>query len=329
MVVLGLMMISLSTVYWEVLLAQGITAGLGMGCLILPALATLLEHFPNHVALATGVATSGGSIGKNLSSLESVSHTNQVHLRGVIYPVLFRQLVPTKGFPWTTRIIAFLALGTLLFSLAVIRTKPRSSKRRPVFDLSIRTNIPYVLFTLSEVFGFMGLYIPFFYIQSYANAVGVDEQLSFYLVVIMNAASTFGRILPNLIAKKIGPINIAFLFTAACVLLGYCWRAISSASGLLAFSVLYGFFSGTYVSIVSPAIASLLSNPDLKGTHLGMSLGFAAFGLLIGNPVAGVLLGDVGWVGVKAWCGTTNAAAVIFMLAARLHVSGLKLKFIA
>lgn len=225
--------------------------------------------------------------------------------------------------------MAFFALGTLALSVAVIRTKPRSSKRRPIFDASIRTNTPYVLFTLSEFFGFMGLYIPFFYVQSYAIAVGVDQQLSFYLVVIMNAASTFGRIMPNLFAKKIGPINIAFLFTAVCVVLAYCWITIYSASGLLAFSVLYGFFSGTYVSIVSPAVASLLSNPDLKGTHLGMSLGFAALGLLVGNPVAGVLLGRVGWVGVQAWCGTTNAAAVIFMLAARLHVSGLQVKFIA
>lgn len=46
-------------------------------------------------------------------------------------------------------------------------------------------------------------------IQSYAIAKNLtNENLAFYLLAILNAASTFGRVIPNLIADRIGPVRI-------------------------------------------------------------------------------------------------------------------------
>ena len=39
---------------------------------------------------------------------------------------------------------------------------------------------------------------------------------------------------------------------------------------------------------------------------MGMNFGITGLGLLIGNPVAGVLLDQHGYIGPAIWCGTCN-----------------------
>lgn len=46
------------------------------------------------------------------------------------------------------------------------------------------------------------VYIPFFYIQDYALKLGIDHDMAFYLLSIMNAASLFGRLVPNWLADR-------------------------------------------------------------------------------------------------------------------------------
>lgn len=146
----------------------------------------------------------------------------------------------------------------------------------------------------------------------------MDPRLSSYLLIIMNAVSTFGRIVPTIFADKTGPINIALPFTFICSLLAFAWMAVNNTTGLIVFCIFYGFFAGTYVSIVGPTIMSLSKETNLKGTRLGMTFAAGALGMLVGTPVAGQFLGSVGWTGVQAWCGSTSMIAAALTLAARV-----------
>ena len=76
------------------------------------------------------------------------------------------------------------------------------------------------------------------------------------------------------------------------------------------------------MSVTAPALATLSNDMSLVGTHMGMSYGFGALGLLIGNPVAGVLLDRYGWIGLAAFCGTASVLAAGFIGAARLKKTG-------
>lgn len=52
---------------------------------------------------------------------------------------------------------------------------------------------------MAEFFGFMGLYIPFFYIEIYAlEKTDIDRDLAFYLLTLLNTGSFFGRIVSKL-----------------------------------------------------------------------------------------------------------------------------------
>jgi MFS family permease len=64
LVVFGIMMISLSTQYWQVFLSQGLCMGLGAGLLYIPSLALVGIWFERKRALAMGVVMSGIAVGE-------------------------------------------------------------------------------------------------------------------------------------------------------------------------------------------------------------------------------------------------------------------------
>ena len=62
--VFGMFMTSLSTTYWQVLLAQGICTGLGSGLLGLTSVAVIPLYFRKKRMIATGIAATGSSLGE-------------------------------------------------------------------------------------------------------------------------------------------------------------------------------------------------------------------------------------------------------------------------
>ena len=255
-----------------------------------------------------------------------IANVVYLDIGGVIYPIVFNQLVHRVGFGWATRTLAFMMLATLSVSLTVMKVRLQPARKRQLLQLSAFKEAPFTLFSVAEFLGFMGLYVPFFYIQSYAiNAqkTHIDPSLAFYLLVILNAASLFGRIIPNFLADKTGPLNMLFPCAAISALLAFCWIAIHSEAGLIIFCILYGFFSGTFVSLPPTTVVSLSPSLDVVGTRMGMSFAFAGFGLLVGNPVAGAILGTgTNFVGVQAFCGGTVAAAAMLVFIARVFKVG-------
>jgi MFS family permease len=320
--VFGMMMTSICKEYWQVMLTQGLVVGFGSGCMLLPSVAIMPQYFTNRRAFATGIAAAGSSIGE-FSFL--ISLNTLTNLGGVIYPIIFHKLQPRLGFGWTTRVIAFIMLATLSIPITVMRAKVFPATRRPFLDIKVLREIPYDLFSIGTFFGFMGMYIPFYYLSTYTVELGlIDENLAFYLLTIINAASVLGRIVPNFFADTTGPLNITTPFVLFCGIIAFCWTSITSFGQAVVFSIFYGFFSGTFVSISGPSLATLSPDLSLVGTHMGMSFTFSALGLLIGNPVAGVLL-KYGWIGPAMFCGTCNILAAVFIITARVYKTGWKL----
>jgi len=305
LVVFGLFMTSLCTQYWQVMLAQAICIGLGSGCLFIPSVAIVSTYFTTKKSFATGIVASGSSLG------------------GVIYPIIFAQLQPKIGFGWATRVIAFIALAGLLLSCLVMRVRITPTQKRRLLDLSAFKEVPYTMFSFGEFFGFMGLYIPFFYVQLYAQEQGtMTDHLAFYLLAILNAASAFGRIMPNFLADKTGPLNILIPCSLASTILAFGWIGIQSNAAIIIFCVLYGFFSGTFVSLPPTTVVSLSPSLSTVGTRMGMSFSFAGFGLLIGTPIAGAILKNGSWIGAQLFCALTVTIATLCMTVARLSKNG-------
>lgn len=274
LIVIGLMTMSLATTYWQIFLAQGLCIGLGAGCLFAPSVAIVATYFSTKRALATGITAAGGSVGS------------------VIYPIVLRRLAPQIGYPWATRVVGFIALFGLFISNLLMRTRlPPPKVARRLFDARAFRSVPFLLLSIGFFFNVAGLYIPIFYVIVYAQRkIGVTEDLSFYLLAILNGSSVFGRIIPGLLADRFGSLEIMTVCTLICALLSYALIAIHSLAGIVVFCILYGFSSGAILSLAPTSVGKLIPDLSLFGTWLGMAFLFVGTGLLIGTPIAGSLI---------------------------------------
>lgn len=311
LLVFGLMMSSISTKYYQIMLAQGICVGLGTGFLFMPAVALLPQYFKKKRSLANGIAASGSSIG------------------GVLYPIMFHKLHQDIGFPWATRVMAFLALATCCISISVMHLRFRPQQKRALLQLSAFMEPQYTLFCLACFLGFLGFYNFLVYLQPSAIETGiVDDNIGLYLLAILNAASSFGRVIPNFIADYTGTIDMLIPALAATATLAYCWAAVQSTSGIIALSALYGFFSGGFVSLVPVAIISISRDDHNIGARLGMCFAIESVGLLVGTPIGGAILGNTGsYLGVQMFCGSCLALSAITFVVVRFLQGGVRLRY--
>lgn len=310
-VVFGHMMLSICKTYWQVLLAQGFCVGIGAGCLFTPCVSILPMYFNTRIGLAIGVASSGSSLG------------------GVIYPIVLYRLVDRIGFGWSVRVMGFIALGTLLIPISVMRMRFRVTKPRAVVDWSAFTDFPFMLFTVATLIGFIGLNVIIFYISFFpAEQHITNRELAFYIVPIFNAASCFGRTLPNAISDKVGPFNIIAPCAAITGALILCLIAVNSIGGIITIAILAGFFSGVFIAMPPVCFAALTKNKSVIGTRIGMGFGMVAFGVLTGGPGGGAVLGNnppLDWTNLWVFGGVTAVAAGIMYTVLRIYRSGVKL----
>lgn len=236
----------------------------------------------------------------------------------MIFPIVFRKLEVQLGFGWATRVIAFIALATLAISLVVLKPRIKPATKRSLLEPTAFKEAPYTLFSIALFFLFVGLYIPFFYIPTYAlQSLHASDSISFYLLSILNGASVFGRIIPNIIADRLGALNVLLPCIFCSCVLAFAWIGIHNLAGIIVFAILYGFSSGAIVSLPPTALAAL--SPDLTrvGTRMGMSFSFAGFGLLLGSPIAGAILKtSAGFTGASAFGAAAVTVGFIFMVLA-------------
>ncbi|KAI9716862.1 MAG: hypothetical protein M1828_007523 [Chrysothrix sp. TS-e1954] len=295
--IVGMMLTSICKEYYQFFLAQGVLVGLGTGLVFLPSMSILPQFWSKKKALAQGIASLGSSIG------------------AMIYPVIFRQLILHADFGWATRTMAFCMLALSVIPIIFMHQRMPTQSIRSLFDKSLAHDVPYLIYCAAFFFGFMGIYIPFFYIEQYGLQRGdVSQGLAPYLLVIVNGGSVLGRLIPNYIADKIGPLETHVPMASCGAILVFAWIAIRNVPGVIVFCVLYGIFSGTFVSLGGPMCATLAKDLKGFGTRMGLSIGIAGIGLLVGNPIAGAVLdSQAGWPGLQAWSGALMALSSLLL----------------
>lgn len=200
--------------------------------------------------------------------------------------------------------------------------------KRHLTDLAAFKEPPYALFCIGMFFGFFGFYGPIYYIGPYAISKGItDVNLGFYLLPILNAASVAGRIIPNIITDLVGPLNVLVPGSLITGILAFAWIGINNLPGIIVFAILYGFFSGIFVSL--PPVALITLSPDFRklGTRMGQSFFTSAFGLLVGAPVSGAILNKTGsYLGLQLFSGCTIVLTAFLLGIARVNKVGWNVK---
>lgn len=304
------MMTSLASKYWQILLAQGVCSAIGVSAIFTPSLNCLHGWFFKKRGAAFGIAAAGSSLG------------------GVIFPIMVTHLIQQVGYGWAMRICAFLILALLVIANLTVRARhpPRPQKMTVALMTKPLKELDFVLLALGFFFFTYGIFVPINFLPTQALAAGMNPNLVQYLVPIFNAASLFGRLFSGFMGDKIGKYNI---FVIVCYLSGIwvlaLWIPDSSDAALIAFSVLFGFTSGAYVSLIAPLIMAISPMAEI-GWRTGLVFLVASIGGLTTNPINGAILElSTGWTGVKIFSGVFCIAGTTFVLGARIRRTGWKL----
>ncbi|KAH7156157.1 major facilitator superfamily domain-containing protein [Dactylonectria macrodidyma] len=276
--VFGLMMLSISSEYYQIMLSQSICSGIGSSLVFSPALTAAQTYFQKKRGIALGLVVAGSSIG------------------GVVFPEMAQHLIPSVGFGWAVRTCAFLIMGMLVFANLAITSnwehKPKPfalvNYVRPVGELN------FCIMAASCFFLYWGLFVPFNYIVTEAIHYGMKESLAISLVPILNGASFFGRTVPNYVADKVGRFNvmIVMVFVSAILVLGL-WLPGRGDGAIIAFAVLFGISSGAGIGL-GPVLITNISPPGELGFRMGTIMSIAAIGTLTSPPIAGAIVADDG-----------------------------------
>lgn len=154
----------------------------------------------------------------------------------------------------------------------------------------------------------------------------MSEDLASYLLPMLNACSILGRIAPNLLADKIGGLNVMVPAVFCATVLSYAWIGVTTAAGCIVFVCLYGVAIGCILSLPAFVVSSICTDPSVIGSRLGNSFAVSSFGLLMGPPIAAAILQSGSWLGTQLFAAGMLTVAFSALLGARVFISGWKLR---
>lgn len=325
LIVVMFMLLAECKEYYQVLLTQGVGMGLGMGMLFGPCLACTSAYFKKYRGLAMCVCSSGGGVG------------------GIIFPIVSNNLLYVNkiGFAWTMRTLGFIELVLLSLMILVMRDRlPRSVRQKcnarkdstSIFSLkqwvdpTALRSPEFVFFVIGVTCCFFGLYIPFAQIQAFAIHINTKQEISRYIVSILNTTSTFGRLCVFFIANYFGALNMTIIFSICSAITCYCWFTVSSDASMILFALFYGFLAGVVGTFPPFCVPHLTDDITKLGTRFGMCFFSLSLMVSFSIPIAGLCLGADGtdYKASAILSGSVFAAGAVFMCLGRISKAGFK-----
>ncbi|KAJ6473363.1 MFS general substrate transporter [Mycena vitilis] len=266
---------------YQIFLAQGLGQGIGSGLVYIPSIAVVSHYFQKRRAVAMTIVASGSSLG------------------AVVHPILLNNTFHRLGFANAVRASAGLVSGLLLIACLLMRPRLPPAAAHPPFWRSLprfACDLPYVFAILAMCTYTTGFYFPLYYLQLDAITHGINQTLSFYSLVILNAASFVGRLSPGFFVHRLGVINISAVAAGVGSALILSMIALKSIASVVIIAIIYGYSAGISVTLMAPLFTVLTEDLGELGLRMGIGFGFVGIGGLIGPPINGALLGaDFVW----------------------------------
>ncbi|OKL57666.1 hypothetical protein UA08_06944 [Talaromyces atroroseus] len=306
--VFGLMMTSLAKEYYQFILAQSVCSGLGASAIFYSSTNSIATWFRKNRAMALGIASSGSACG------------------GVVIPILIAQMYRKVNFGWAVRTAAFIFLGLLaianVFLRSALKHKPKPFR---VTDFVSPLKEPrFILVSMACFMIFLGVFLPGNFIVLDAIRHGMNANLAFYLLAVLNGVSALGRIIAGRVADKIGRFNCMIIVNmlSAIFVLGF-WIPAHTNPELLVFAAFIGFTSGAFVAMVA-AVIGQISDIRQIGVRNGTNFFCVSFAALIGNPIAGALIqrDDGGYSYMQIFSGAAFFVGTCLFFSARIVQAG-------
>lgn len=144
------------------------------------------------------------------------------------------------------------------------------------------------------------------------------------LVVILNGSGLIFRVIPPLIADKVGPLNVLVPVALLWSLVAWSWLAVDSVPSLYAWTVFYGIATGSFQCLMPTATASITPRLDMVGTRLGMAFAIMSIASLTGPPLGGYLQTSSGgsFTSSQVWAASMVSGGFLLVVFTRYRKAG-------
>ncbi|KAI5480140.1 hypothetical protein MNV49_001800, partial [Pseudohyphozyma bogoriensis] len=218
---------------------------------------------------------------------------------GLCTPIMMNRLFTSIGFEAGVRASGYLISGCLVVANVIMRPRMPSKRkneaeRKKPNPFTFFREPKFVLATAAAFCIAWGLFLPTFYLQLFTEYHGIPQNITFYLLAILNASSSLGRIIPNALSDTYGPFNTVIPCLACTAVLCFAMFGATTSAGAVVFALLYGFCSGGYASLLGPVFVSMSKHPSEMGARMGIPFLFVGVAALTGTPIAGALLAHAG-----------------------------------
>jgi predicted MFS family arabinose efflux permease len=166
----------------------------------------------------------------------------------------------------------------------------------------------------------LGVFFPFFFLSSYAREErGMSYTDSLNLTLTLNGIGFAGRLLPSLIARYVGTLNVFIAFVFASALCMYTWIPVHSIPGLYAWTTFYSLSVGGVQSLSLAIVPVIISDTSKMGASFGIVFAAIGIGALLGSPVCGAIIAsnNGSYTGAQAFSGSALVVGGLISLAAR------------
>ena len=160
-----------------------------------------------------------------------------------------------------------------------------------MLDPSLMKDPRFLLIGISNLFGFLGFFVPFIYLPSLAVTMeGVTADQAAILLSIIGIANTLGRILCGFVADfawvdSLCVINISFLLTAASILL---FPFLTTFTEFVILSLVFGVCIASLITLTSIVLVDVLGLERLTSAF-GLLTMFRGLATIMGPPIAGLV----------------------------------------
>ncbi|EHA51370.1 hypothetical protein MGG_09076 [Pyricularia oryzae 70-15] len=290
LVFLGLLGTSFGSEYWHFMLSQGVIVGFGTGLIACPIMSVTSTYFTSRKAMALGIMGLGNVTG------------------GLVYPAMARQLIPSIGFAWALRTMAFVQLASSIPVNFIMRARLKTRIEGPFIDLSALKDVDFTLYATGMMLAQAGNYVGIYYMAQFSRTQ-ITSPLSYpdslNLLLIFAGVSFVGRILPVLLGDRLGPLNlmIPMIFCTGVVIIG--WMGVTTSAGVYGWTTVFGVCSGAILSLHPPATLSLSRDLRKSGARIGLTLTINSASIMVGPPVAGAIIARMGgrYQGAQGYAG--------------------------
>ncbi|KFZ10085.1 hypothetical protein V502_08323 [Pseudogymnoascus sp. VKM F-4520 (FW-2644)] len=266
------------TTYVGFMLCLGVLGGVSSAALITVSQGVISHWFKKRRGQASGLAMLGSALG------------------GIMFPLILKPLLEKSSWTWAMRILGLIVLLCLIPGNLFCRSRLLATSTSAVVNARCYLDSTFNWLIISA-FGFELLLITGLgLIPTYAADAGYGKRAGFYLIMTMNIGSTFGRVLPSWFSDKVGRFNMLLLMgvcTLASMLFIWLPFGLNSLVALYIFVVLYGFGTGSFVSLSMACVGQICRGSDFA-RWIGAMDSVVSIATLVSIPIGSSLQSNMG-----------------------------------